>query len=157
MLQGWTRLLWFPGTGWYFFQNWGFDIPGYYKLKDHQQPKFRNLSEFYVITFLNKLIIVKKRGKRKQIKIIRLWLRIWGLSYIHIRTDVPAKHPLIGPASTSGNSRPEMFFINHATHIIIIHDRGTRVTWRVSLVEQELLTLQYPLSQLTCFYSGLCL
>ena len=48
-----------------------------------QQPEFRILSEFYVIIFLNKLIIVENIPKNEQIKIKRLWLRLWGPSVNH--------------------------------------------------------------------------
>ena len=48
-----------------------------------QQPGFRILSEFYVIIFLNKLKIVENIPKNEQIKIKRLWLRLWGPSVNH--------------------------------------------------------------------------
>jgi hypothetical protein len=41
------------------------------------------LSEFYIIIFLNKLKIVENTKKEEQIKMKRLWLRLWGPSEIH--------------------------------------------------------------------------
>ena len=63
-------------------------------------------SEFYVIIFLNKLIIVENIPKNEQIKIKRLWLRLWGPSVNHgpfLDSQDPEpmyrlNPPLIGPA-----------------------------------------------------------
>jgi hypothetical protein len=71
-----------------------------------QQPGFRILREFYVIIFLNKLIIVENIPKNEQIKIKRLWLRLWGPSVNHgpfLGSPGPEpmyrlNPPLIGPA-----------------------------------------------------------
>ena len=70
-----------PVTDWDFSQNWGFDlkdskymlynviIPGYnVNVSDDQQPEFRNLSEFYIIIFLNKLKIVENTEKKRREK-----------------------------------------------------------------------------------------
>ena len=79
------------------------------KLSYDQQPVFRILSEFYVIIFLNKLIIVENIPKNEQIKIKRLWLRLWGPSVNHgpfldsqdpepmYRLNPPSHRPCLSP------------------------------------------------------------
>jgi hypothetical protein len=71
ILQSGTRLLWGLWDKLRLLSK--LRIWGQIKPRVNFQPEIRNLSEFYMIIFLNKLKM------KKQNKIKRLWLRQWGL------------------------------------------------------------------------------
>ena len=110
ILQGGTRLYWGHGNRLRLLSNlriWG---PGYnVNVNYHQQPEFRNLSEFYilVVIFLNKLKIVenipknwgKNQNKTPMAKAMMPFKNSQTPSWLSgPRTDVPTDPPLISSA-----------------------------------------------------------
>ena len=74
-------------------------------MSDDQQPEFSNLSEFYIIIFLNKLKtveIAKKLNEKIKTKCLWLWRPFRDLqapSWLsRLQNNVLAEPPLIGPA-----------------------------------------------------------